>query len=110
MIFDVNMGENFFHEARFVAEGHKTETPISITYSTVVFWYSARICLTIAALNNIHVLAYEIENVYLSAPCCEQVLIRARPEFSNFEGKVVIITKTLYGLKSSGESFREFLA
>ena len=36
MIFDVKMGENFRHKARFVAGGHTTETPTSLTYSSVV--------------------------------------------------------------------------
>ena len=36
MIFDVKMGENFRHKARFVASGHTTETPMSLTYSSVV--------------------------------------------------------------------------
>ena len=36
MIFDVKMCENFRCKARFVAGGHTTETPTSLTYSSVV--------------------------------------------------------------------------
>ena len=36
MIFDVKMGKNFRRKARFVAGGHATETPMSLTYSSVV--------------------------------------------------------------------------
>ena len=36
MIFDVKMGKNFRCKARFVAGGHTTETPTSLTYSSVV--------------------------------------------------------------------------
>ena len=36
MIFDIKMGENFRRKARMVAGGHMTETPSSITYSSVV--------------------------------------------------------------------------
>ena len=35
-MFDVNMGENSRMKARFVADGHKTETPESLTKSSVV--------------------------------------------------------------------------
>ena len=51
LIFDVKMGENFRRKARLVAEGHKTSTPASITYSSVVSRDSVRIALTVAALN-----------------------------------------------------------
>ena len=34
----------------------------------------------------------------------------AGPEFGNREGKVLIITQSMYGLKSSGAAFRGFLA
>ena len=33
VIFDVKLGEGFRREARFVEDGHKTETPSSVTYS-----------------------------------------------------------------------------
>ena len=36
MIFDVNMGDNFRLKVRFVADVHKTKTPISVKYSMVV--------------------------------------------------------------------------
>ena len=36
MIFDVKLGENFRRKARYVAGGHMTEPPASITYSSVV--------------------------------------------------------------------------
>ena len=35
-IFDVNMGKKFGRKARFVADGHKTKTPVVMTYSSVV--------------------------------------------------------------------------
>ena len=67
MIFDINVGKNFRRNARFVADGHKTEAPSSITYCTVVSRDSVSICLTFAALNDLYVLAADIENDYLSA-------------------------------------------
>ena len=36
MIFDVKMGENFRHKARSATGGHTTETPMLLTYSSVV--------------------------------------------------------------------------
>ena len=36
MVFNVNMGKNVFRNTIFVADGHKTEMPSSITYSMVM--------------------------------------------------------------------------
>ena len=57
MIFDVKMGENFRRKARFVTGGHTTETPMSLTYSSVVSRDSVRIISLIAALNGLQVMA-----------------------------------------------------
>ena len=60
IIWDVKLGENFRRKARLVAGGHVTETPSSITYSSVVSRDSVRIALTIAALNGLDILACDI--------------------------------------------------
>ena len=73
MTFEFNMGENLRHKAIFVANGHKTETPISINYRTVMPWNSGRMFLTIASINGIYGLESKVENSDLSAPCCELV-------------------------------------
>ncbi len=57
LIFDVKMGENLRRKARFVAGGHTTEVPSALTYASVVSCDSVRIALTIAALNDLKVLA-----------------------------------------------------
>ena len=110
MIFDVKMGENFRRKARFVADGHKTKTPAAMCYSSVVSRDSVRIALTIAALNDLDILACDIQNAYLTADCREKVWILAGPEFGSEAGMNMIVRKALYGLKSSGAAFRAFLA
>ena len=67
MIFDVKM--DLTRKARFVAGGHLTEPPASITYSSVV-WFVAG------------------------------------AEFGSRQGMVVKVMRALYGLKSSGASWR----
>ena len=110
MIFDIKLGENFRRKARMVAGGHKTKPPNSVTYSSVVSRDSVRICLLIAALNELDIQSADIENAYLTAPCRERVWTRAGAEFGTDKGKAFIIVKALYGLKSSGAAFRAFLA
>ena len=87
-----------------------TELPSSITYSSVVSRESVRIALTIAALNDLSILACDIQNAYLSAPCREKIYCVAGPGFGSEAGKTMIVRKALYGLRSSGASFRAMLA
>ena len=110
MIFDIKMSENFRRKARMVAGGHQTETPPTLTYSSVVSRDSIRILLMIAALNGLDVLSCDIQNAYLTAPCREKVWTIAGPELGSEAGKSMLIVRALYGLKSSGAAFRSFLA
>ena len=110
IVFDVKLGENFRRKARFCADGHKTKTPASVTYSSVVSRDSVRIMLLIAALNGLSLKAADIQNAFLTAPNLEKVYIIAGPEFGAEQGKTFIIRKALYGLKSASAAFRAYLA
>ena len=110
MIFDVKMGEIVRHNTRFVTGGHTTETPTSLTYSSVVSRDSFRIILLTAALNGLQVMACDIQNAYLTANCREKIWTYAGPEFGSERGQPMIIRKAIYGLKSSGAAFRAHLA
>ena len=57
IIFDVKMGKNFRRKARFVADWHKTKTPVEMTHLSVVSRDSVWVSLTIEALNDLDVLA-----------------------------------------------------
>ena len=110
MIFDVKFGENFQRKARLVAGGHITNTPNTLTYSSVVSRDSVHIALTIAALNELSVMACDIQNAYLTAECREKIWTHAGPEFGSESGSIMIVKKALYGLKGSGAAFRTHLA
>jgi len=105
MIFDIKLGENFRRKARMVAGGHMTEAPASITYASVVSRDSVQIALTIAALNDLQVLACDIQNAYLTAKCQEKIWTKAGPEFGSKAGSIMLVVRALYGLKSSGAAF-----
>jgi hypothetical protein len=60
-------------KAQFVAGGHMTETPASLTYSSVVSRDRVRISFLIAALNDLEILSCDISNAYLNAPCREKI-------------------------------------
>ena len=104
------MGENFRRKARLVADGSRTETPAALTYSSVVSRDSVRIALLVASLNDLQLLACDIQNAYLTADCREKIYIIAGPEFGLEAGATMVVKKALYRLKSSGAAFRAHLA
>jgi hypothetical protein len=109
LIFDVKM-EDFRRKARYVAGGHRTKAPKTLTYASVVSQESVQIALTLAALNDLTVKTADIENAYLTAPVSEKIWCVLGPEFGDDAGATAIIVRSLYGLKSAGASFRNHLA
>ena len=106
--FDIKLGENFQPKSIMVSGGHTTNTPSSVTYSSVVLQDLVRIGIMVEVLNSLDLRADDIENSYLTAPCHENIWTRAGPEFGIDEGKLYIVVRSLYSLKSSGASFRYF--
>ena len=108
LVFDVKF--DLTRKARYVAGGHLTDTPSFLTYSSVVSRESVRIAFTLAALNDLDILAGDIGNAYLNAPTKEKVWFRAGPEFGARQGRRVRVIRALYGLKGSGRAWRDMLA
>jgi hypothetical protein len=109
LVFDIKM-DTYQFKARTVGSGYMSETPASMTYASVVFHDSVCIALTIATLNELEVMAGDIQNAYLTAPCKEKITITCGPEFGEDKGKTAEIVRALYGLKSSGAAYGEHLA
>ena len=109
MILDIKM--DMTRKARYVAGGHVTDPPSASTYASVVSRESVRIAFMIAALNDLDLLTADIQNAYLNAPVAEKVWTNCGPEFGPSQaGLPAVIVRSLYGLKSSGASFRNHLA
>lgn len=88
LVFDVKM--DFSHNARFVAGGHTTEAPASVTYSSVVSRDSVRLAFLIAALDDVDILSCDLENAYLNAKCCEKIWFEGGLECGEDAGKVCV--------------------
>ncbi|KAL7527783.1 hypothetical protein ACHAWF_002305 [Thalassiosira exigua] len=85
IIFDVKM--DFTLKARFVANGSTTDTPSALTYSSVLS---------------------RDRNAYLNAPCKERIWFVVGHECGHeMKGRVMKLIRALYGLKSSGASWRK---
>ena len=108
LVFDVKM--DLTRKARYVAGGHLTDPPSSMTYASVVSRDSVRIAFLIAALNDLDILAGDIQNAYLHANTKEKLYFIAGSEWKADEGRPVVIVRALYGLKSSALMWRNHLA
>ena len=69
MIFDVKMGKTFRRKARLFADEQKNKTPAAMTYLSMVSRDFVCTALTISALNDLDILACDIQNIYLTADC-----------------------------------------
>ena len=97
-------------KARLVAGGHKTGSPTEDLYSGVVGIGNVRLLFLLAAVNGLEVRAADISNAYLYSKTQEKCMILAGPEFGpDLAGKLIIIFKSLYGLKSAAARFHEHL-
>ena len=79
-------------------------------YAGLVSREIVRIEFTYAALNYLDVWAAYVQNAFLQAPCSEKYYTVCGPGFgSEFIGKLAIIVRAAYGLKSEGAGFRNNL-
>ena len=76
---------------------------------SVVSCDSLRIAFLLAALNDLEIVVCDVGNANLNAPCCKKIWFFAGPtEFrSRQAGMFINVVRALYGLKSSGASWRD---
>ena len=56
--------------------------------------------------NDLDIVAGDVAAAYLNAPVGEKAYFRCRPEFGSLQGCLAILTKALYGLKTSARAWR----
>ena len=84
-----------------------TDPPTEDAYSGVVLLESVRLAMFIAMHNGLQTAACDIGNAYLEAKTREKLYTLAGEEFGSLAGKILVISKALYGLKTSGARFHE---
>lgn len=108
MVFDIKL--DFTRKARMCARGDQTAPPTTMTYASVVSRDSVRLAFLVAAINGLDVIMFDVGNAYLNAETSERLYTIAGTEFGEHKGKLLIIRKALYGLKSSGAAYRRHFA
>ena len=107
MIYDLKW--DLRRKVRFVAGGHRTDTPIESTYSGVVSLLGVRMVTFLAELNDLELWGTDIGNAYLESYTTEKVAFVAGAEFGEYAGHTLVILKAQYGLKSSGKCWHDRL-
>ena len=67
-----------------------------------------RLVLLIVSLKTIDIQSTDVQNAFLAVVILEKVHLVAGPEFGLDQGKNLIFIQALYGLKSTGASFKLF--
>ena len=107
-IFDVKM--DLTRKAGYAAGGNLTNPPLSTAYASVASLDSVRLAFFIAVLNDLDILSGDIQKSYLNARTKEKVYLYAGGEWKYYQGKLVIIVRSLYGLKSSALAWRNHIS
>lgn len=98
-------------KARLVVGGHKVDSTEYNCHSSVVQLRSIRLLNVIAKVQGLECLAGDICNTYINAETKEKIYVRCRPQFGpELEGRIAILKKALYGLKSSGNHWHAHFA
>eukprot|EP00957_Ditylum_brightwellii_P053256 4038058-Ditylum_brightwellii.AAC.1 len=108
IIFDCK--EDGRRKARYVGGGHLTAPPKDSVYSSVASLRSIRLVTFLSQLNDLELCAADVGNAYLEAYTKEKVAFIAGKEFGPLAGHTLLISKALYGLRSSGARFHDKFA
>ena len=76
------------HKARFVAGGHRTETPVDSVYSGVVSLQGIRAVTFLAELNDLELWGTDVGNAYLESYTKEKICFIAGDEFGEMSGQI----------------------
>lgn len=109
MIFDVK--HDLRRKSRLVIGGHRVDASGHTVYSSVVQLSSVRLLNVIAKAQGLRCIAGDVGNAYLNAHTNEKVYVVCGPEFGpELEGRLAIVRKGLYGLKTSGNRWHAHFA
>ena len=108
IVFDVKF--DLRAKARLVADGNWTDLVREDIYSGVVGMETVRMGFTLGELNGLKCCAGDVGNAFLNGYTREKIFIIAGPEFGpELEGKILIVVRSLYGLRTSAARFHEHL-
>lgn len=106
MVYDIK--HDRCYRAHLVAAENMTK-PGSNAYSSVVSLRTLRIAILLGELNRLRLMVGDVTSSYLKALTKELIFFKAAPEFMERAGHLMIIQKSLYGLRTSGKLWHDLL-
>ena len=82
--------------------GHRTDPPEHVTYEYVFSMDMPCVEFLIVAPNDVGILTTDIKGIYINALYKEKARLKYGAYFGLMKGLVIIITRLMYNLKSSG--------
>ena len=104
IIFYVKLDAGLTRKLTLVTDRNKVNTPPLMRYSYILSRVSVIIVLMIDTINVIDLKCANIQNVQFNSKPKEHIYFYARKEFGKDWGKVVVVVRALYGLKSDGSA------
>lgn len=95
------IGNETIHKARLVARGFQQQGNFDDIYSPVLKLQTLRILLSIASHRNYHIHQMDVRGAFLYGRIDEQVYLTPPKGLKVKPGKVLKLTRSLYGLKKS---------
>ena len=107
-------GKIIQHKARLVAQGFSQVEGLnySETFAPVINFQTVLLCLSIACFKNWPVHHIDFDSAYLNAPLKETIYMRPPKQLKNdakFCNKLLLLKKSIYGLKQAGREWNELL-
>ena len=94
MIYEVKQ-QDLRRKARLVIGGHVIYSSMHTTYSSNIQSISVRLIMLIAAKTELNLMAADVANAFVTAPCWEKIWTVAGPEFGPKQGSVIRINRAL---------------
>jgi len=107
LIFDTKLYGT--RKARLVADGSKSPQFID-SYSSVIAPEHIRLSMVAAQINDLAMDTIDLGNAYLHAFTKEKAHTILSDGYGDLSGKILIIEKALYGMRTSGARFYEDLS
>ena len=90
---------DIIRKLQYVSGENLTNTPSSTTYASVVSQDSEKNYFIFAALNDLDILAWYIQNTHLNEETKDECFFYAGDEWKSHQGRVVVVVRDVYGLK-----------
>ena len=108
-VFDVKINSDV--KARWVMDGNfSPEVPREECFASVVSTEAVRLGFILAQVQNLKCVTGDVGNAFLTAFTSEKIYVVAGPEFGEFEGKIMIMVKAVYGTNRAALCFHEALS